>query len=138
MMNLIMPLKIKSPIGRGGSRAGNRTKQGHDLCRIEQCRHGALRALRHRPATISACSPYYDGDFTNYIRDFIATIGEVFNEVVKLVEGGEKVTPCEKNVEAFISVGARARTCIRCRTPPTDFLRDQEALNGDRGRITRR
>ena len=48
MMNLIMPLKDQVADRTSGSRAGDRAKQGCDLCRIEQCRHGALRALRHR------------------------------------------------------------------------------------------
>ena len=73
----------------------------------------------------------YDGDFTNYIRDFIATIGSVFNEVVELVEGGEKVIPCEENVEAFIQ-WVHERDLYQVPDTATDFLRDQEALNGDR------
>ena len=73
----------------------------------------------------------YDGDFTNYIRDFIATIGGVFNAVVKLVEGGDDVIPCEEKVEAFIQ-WVHERDLYQVPDTATDFLRDQEALNGDR------
>jgi hypothetical protein len=73
----------------------------------------------------------YDGDFTNYIRDFIATIGSVFNAVVELVEGGDAVIPCEENVEAFIQ-WVHERDLYQVPDTATDFLRDQEALNGDR------
>jgi hypothetical protein len=73
----------------------------------------------------------YDGDFTNYIRDFIATIGGVFNAVVGLVEGGDDVIPCEENVEAFIQ-WVHERDLYQVPDTPTDFLRDQEALNGDK------
>jgi hypothetical protein len=63
----------------------------------------------------------YDGDFTNYIRDFIATIGGLFDAVVGLVEGGDAVIPSEHHVEAFIEwVRARA-ICTRCRTRPPIF-----------------
>jgi len=72
----------------------------------------------------------YDGDFTNYIRDFIATIGSVFNALVELVEGGDAVIPCERNVEAFIQ-WVHERDLYQVPDTATDFLRDQEALNGD-------
>jgi hypothetical protein len=72
----------------------------------------------------------YDGDFTNYIRDFIATIGSVFNAVVELVEGGDDVIPCEENAEAFIQ-WVHERDLYQVPDTATDFLRDQEALNGD-------
>jgi hypothetical protein len=50
---------------------------------------------------------------------------------VKLVEDGEKVTPCERNVEAFIQ-WINERDLYQVPDTATDFLRDQEALNGDR------
>jgi hypothetical protein len=34
----------------------------------------------------------YEGDFTKYIRDFIATIGGAFNGVVALAEAGDAVS----------------------------------------------
>jgi hypothetical protein len=59
---------------------------------------------------IFVCSPYicmfsvYDGDFTKYIRDFIATMG-VFNGVVALVKGGDAVfRPCSAGAHGSPSV----------------------------------
>jgi hypothetical protein len=73
----------------------------------------------------------YDGDFTNYIRDFIATIGSVFNAVVELVEGADAVIPSEQNVEAFID-WVHAHDLYQVPDLATDILRDQEAVNGDK------
>jgi hypothetical protein len=71
----------------------------------------------------------YDGDFTNYIRDFIATIGSVFNAIVELVEDGEKVIPSEQHVEEFIE-WVHERDMYQVPDLATDLLTDQEALNG--------
>ena len=59
----------------------------------------------------------------------------VFNAVVGLVEGGDKVIPCEKNVEAFIQ-WVHARDLYQVPDTPTDFLRDQEALVRRQGDIS--
>jgi hypothetical protein len=56
--------------------------------------------------------------------------------VVELVEGGDDVIPCEKNVEAFIQ-WVHERDLYQVPDTATDFLRDQEALIGDKGRIAR-
>jgi hypothetical protein len=72
----------------------------------------------------------YDGDFTNYIRDFIATIGSVFDAVVSLVEGGEAVIPSEQNIEKFID-WVHAHDMYQVPDLPTGVLRNQEAANGD-------
>jgi hypothetical protein len=130
MMNLIMPLKVKSPIGR--AEAALAIAQNKDAIFAGLNNVGTVHFARFVIVGDNICMfSVYDGDFTNYIRDFIATIGEVFNEVVKLVEGGEKVTPCEKNVEAFIQ-WVHERDLYQVPDTATDFLRDQEALNGDR------
>src|SRR6266851_7144823 len=47
MMNLIMPLDQVADRTSGSSK-GDRGKQGCDIYRLEQCRHGAFRALRYR------------------------------------------------------------------------------------------
>ena len=130
MMNLIMPLKVKSPIGR--AEAALAIAQNKDAIFAGLNNVGTVHFARFVIVGDNICMfSVYDGDFTNYIRDFIATIGEVFNEVVKLVEGGEKVTPCEKNVEAFIQ-WVHERDLYQVPDTATDFLRDQEALSGDK------
>ena len=52
------------------------------------------------------------------------------NAVVELVEGGDDVLPCERNVEAFIQ-WVHEHDLYQVPDTATDFLRDQEALNGD-------
>jgi catalase len=101
MMNLIMPLKDKSAIGRGKAAAAVAQNVDEIFAGLDNV--GTVHFARFLLIGDSICMiSVYDGDFTNYIRDFIATIGSVFDEVVKLVEGGEAITPSEKHVDAFI------------------------------------
>ena len=131
MMNLIMPLKVKSPIGR--AEAALAIAQNKDAIYAGLNNVGTVHFARFVIVGDNICMfSVYDGDFTNYIRDFIATIGDVFNAVVELVEGGEDVLPCEKNVEAFIQ-WVHERDLYQVPDTATDFLRDQEALVGDTG-----
>jgi hypothetical protein len=130
MMNLIMPLKNKSPVGR--ALAAMAIAQNKDAIYAGLNNVGTVHFARFVIVGDNICMfSVYDGDFTNYIRDFIATIGSVFNAVVELVEGGEKVTPCEKNVEAFIQ-WVHERDLYQVPDTATDFLRDQEDLIGDK------
>ena len=46
----------------------------------------------------------YDGDFTKYIRDFIATIGGAFNGVAALAEGEMPCPSCSAGAHASPSV----------------------------------
>lgn len=129
MMNLIMPLKVKSPIGR--AEAALAIAQNKDAIYAGLNNVGTVHFARFVIVGDNICMfSVYDGDFTNYIRDFIATIGQVFNAVVSLVEGGEEVLPCEDHVEAFIQ-WVHDRDLYQVPDTATDFLRDQEALNGD-------
>ncbi|WP_454626556.1 hypothetical protein [Bradyrhizobium cenepequi] len=130
MMNLIMPLKIKSPIGR--AEAALAIAQNKDAIYAGLDNVGTVHFARFVIVDNNICMfSVYDGDFTNYIRDFIATIGSVFNAVVELVEGGDAVIPCEHNVEAFIQ-WVHERDLYQVPDTATDILRDQEALNGDK------
>ena len=101
MMNLVMPLKDKSPIGR--AMAALAVAQNTDEIFAGLNNVGTVHFARFVLVGDNLCMfSVYDGDFTNYIRDFIATIGSVFDGVVALVEGGEAVIPSEQHVEAFI------------------------------------
>ena len=71
----------------------------------------------------------YDGDFTNYIRDFIATVGSVFDEVVSLMEGGEAVMPCETKIDAFIE-WVHAHDLFQVPDLPTDLFALQDEARG--------
>jgi hypothetical protein len=129
MMNLIMPLKDKSPVGR--ALAALAIAQNKDEIYAGLDNVGTVHFARFVIVDDNICMfSVYDGDFTNYIRDFIATIGSVFDDVVKLVEGGEDVVPSEENVEKFID-WVHAHDLYQVPDTATDVLRDQEAVNGD-------
>lgn len=127
MMNLVMPLKDKSPIGR--AMAALAVAQNTDEIFAGLNNVGTVHFARFVLVGDNLCMfSVYDGDFTNYIRDFIATIGSVFDGVVALVEGGEAVIPSEQHVEAFID-WVHAHDLYQAPDFATDLLRDQQAVN---------
>jgi hypothetical protein len=129
MMNLVMPLKDKSPIGR--AKAALAIAQNKDEIYAGLDNVGTVHFARFVIVDDNICMfSVYDGDFTNYIRDFIATIGSVFNAVVSLVEDGDDVIPSEHNVEKFID-WVHARDLYQVPDMATDILGDQAAANGD-------
>src|SRR5215469_5963043 len=122
MMNLIMPLKNKSAVGR--AEAALAIAQNKDEIYAGLDNVGTVHYARFVIVGDNICMfSVYDGDFTNYIRDFIATIGSVFDAVVKLVEGGEHVIPSEDNVEKFID-WVHAHDLYQVSDLATDILRD--------------
>ena len=128
MMNLIMPLKDKSAVGR--AKAALAIAQNKDEIYAGLDNVGTVHFARFVIVGDNICMfSVYDGDFTNYIRDFIATIGSVFDAVVKLVEGGEDVIPSETNVEKFID-WVHAHDLYQVSDQATDLFRDIEAVNG--------
>jgi hypothetical protein len=129
MMNLVMPLKNKSAAGR--AMAALAIAQNKDEIYAGLDNVGTVHFARFVIVDNNICMmSVYDGDFTNYIRDFIATIGSVFDAVVELVEGGDDVIPSEKNIEKFID-WVHAHDMYQVPDLPTGVLRDQEALVGD-------
>ena len=44
----------------------------------------------------------YDGSFDDYINDFVAQLGGVFDALLAYVIGGAAVSPVNKNVQAFL------------------------------------
>lgn len=131
MMNLVMPLKDKSPIGL--AKAALAVAQSTDELYAGLDNVGTVHNARFVVVGGNLCMfSVYDGDFSNYIRDFIATIGSVFNAVVSLVEGGDAVIPSEQNVEAFIE-WVREHDMYQAPDLPTDLLVQQapDALQDD-------
>ncbi len=101
MMNLVMPLKDKTAVGR--AKAALAVAQNTDEIYAGLDNVGTVHFARFVIVGNNLCMfSVYDGDFTNYIRDFIATIGSVFDAIVALIEDGDRVIPSERNVEAFI------------------------------------
>jgi len=128
MMNLIMPLKDKSPIGRAKATlaiAQNVDEIFDGLDNVGTVHFARFLLLGDNICMISV----YDGDFSNYIRDFIATIGSVFDAVVSEVEGGEALLPTQNNVESFIE-WVHAHDLFQAPDFPTDLFTLQDAEKG--------
>jgi len=101
MMNLIMPLKDPSPVGRAAATlaiAQNIDEIFGGLDNVGTVHFARFLLLDNHLCMISA----YDGDFSNYIRDFIVTVGSVFDAIMTQIEGGDALVPTQENVEAFI------------------------------------
>ena len=129
MMNLVMPLKDKSAVGRAKAALAIAQNKNEIYAGLDNV--GTVHFARFVIVDNNICMmSVYDGDFTNYIRDFIATIGSVFDAVVGLVEGGEHVIPSEQNIEKFID-WVHAHDMYQVPDLATGILRDQEALKGD-------
>ena len=127
MMNLVMPLKDKSPIGR--AKAALAVAQNSDEIYAGLDNVGTVHFARFVIVDGNLCMfSTYDGDFTNYIRDFIATIGSVFDAIVALIEGGDAVIPSERNVEAFIE-WVHDHDIYQAPDLATDLLADQGPVN---------
>jgi hypothetical protein len=45
----------------------------------------------------------YDGSFEDYVADFVKVVSELFNNLLKYLEGGDKYIPVQKNSKAFAS-----------------------------------
>lgn len=138
MMNLVMKLKDPSSIGR--AKAALAIAQNVDEIYAGLNNVGTVHFARFVLMGDHLCMfSVYDGDFTNYIRDFIATIGSVFDAVVALIEGGDAVIPTEQNVEAFID-WVHARDLYQVPDLATDLLnqqRDGSATETDIRRLPR-
>jgi hypothetical protein len=129
MMNLVMPLKDKSAVGR--AKAALAIAQNKDEIYAGLDNVGTVHFARFVIIDNNICMlSVYDGDFTNYIRDFIATIGSVFDNVVELVVGGEDVIPSELHVEKFID-WVHDHDMYQVPDDATGILRNQEAQRGD-------
>jgi hypothetical protein len=128
MMNLVMPLKDKSPLGRAEAAlaiAQNVDEIFSGLDNVATVHFARFDLIGDYICMLSV----YDGDFSNYIRDFICTIGSVFDAVVKLVEGGETVLPTEAHVEEFIA-WVHDHDLFQAPDFPTDLFGLNDAARG--------
>lgn len=102
MMNLILPLKDKTAVGRAQAAmaiASNLDEIYAGLDNVGTVHFARFVIIENNMCMISC----YDGDFSNYIRDFVAQLGTVFDGVVALIEGGETMIPTRDNIDAFIN-----------------------------------
>lgn len=128
MMNLVMPLRDPSPIGR--ARAALAIAQNVDEIFSGLDNVGTVHFARFVLIDDNICMiSVYDGDFSNYIRDFIVTIGSVFDAVMDHVEGGETLQPTHAHVEAFID-WVHAHDLFQAPDVPTDLFALQDEAKG--------
>ena len=108
MMNLVMPLKDPSPVGR--AKAVVAIAQNVDAIFAGLDNVSTVHLARFVLIGDNLCMiSVYDGDFNNYIRDFIATLGSVFDAVIHLVEGGRCDDPHHPQYRGLHRLGARPR-----------------------------
>jgi hypothetical protein len=105
-LNLIMPLRDRSPVGRAL------------LLQLFQANADVILSALHNVGTVHSARfdildgklclfSVYDGDFDGYIRDFIVSVGPFFNGVMQFVED-PPLLPVEHYVEEFVDwVAAR-------------------------------
>ncbi|MGB0504629.1 MAG: hypothetical protein ACPGGK_00410 [Pikeienuella sp.] len=100
-MNLIMPLKNKTAVGRAEAVMAIGACLDEIYTGLDNVGTVHMARFSIVDNTLLMFS-YYDGDFHTYIRDFIMTLGNAFDGVVELVEDTPPL-PCWQNVDAFIS-----------------------------------
>lgn len=128
MMNLIMPLEDASPVGR--AMAAIAIAQNVDEIFAGLNNVGTVHFARFLLIDGNLCMiSVYDGDFSNYIRDFIITIGSVFDAIMELVEGGHDLVPTAQNVDRFIA-WVHAHDLFQAPDFPTDLFALQDAAKG--------
>ena len=100
-MNLVMPLKNKTAIGRAQAAqvVGSALDQIYSGLDNVGTVHVARFSIINNNLVMFS---FYDGDFHTYIRDFVMTLGNAFDSVVALIEDPPPL-PCWENVDAFIT-----------------------------------
>jgi hypothetical protein len=99
-MNLVMPLRDRTAVGRAKAAQAVGTTIDETFTGLSNV--GTVHFARFDIIAGNLCMfSIYDGDFTNYIRDFIAVFGTVFNALMEVVEDPPP-TPCELHPQAFV------------------------------------
>ena len=99
-MNLVMPLADPTPEGR--ALALRAVSASIDEISTGLSNVGTVHFARFDIIDGNLCMiSVYDGDFTNYIRDFISVFGSVFDALMGIVKDPPPV-PSEHHPEAFI------------------------------------
>lgn len=99
-MNLIMPLAVPNIFARGQLVQALFNATTEVIAGLNNV--GTVHFARFVLIDGNLCMiSVYDGDFRSYIRDFIASIGDVFDQIVAQVKDPPP-TPVGKHVEEFI------------------------------------
>ncbi len=100
-MNLVMPLADKTAVGR--ARALQAVAANIDELFTGLNNVGTVHAARFDLIGSNLCMfSVFDGDFTNYIRDFISVFGSVFDAVIGSLVADPPTSPTEEHPEEFI------------------------------------
>lgn len=128
-MNLIMPLHVPNIAARG--KLASLLFQSTDELLAGLANVGTIHFARFDIVDGNLCMfSIYDGDFRDYIRDFIATIGGVFDAILEHVKDPPPL-PCTHHVDEFIDWIA-AHDAFQLPLWPTDVVsRDLGTLPRD-------
>ena len=100
-MNLVMPLADDSPIAL--ARLANAMSSMQDVLSAGLDNVGTVHVARFDVIDGHLCMvSVYDGDFATYIRDFIVTIGAVFDVLLDFIADPRPPRPVERNIDEFI------------------------------------
>ena len=100
-MNLVMPLTDQTAVGR--AKAVKAVAANIDQLFSGLNNVGTVHTARFDLIGGNLCMfSVFDGDFTNYIRDFICLFGNVFDALVGGLVVDPPPCPCSEHPEAFI------------------------------------
>ena len=100
-MNLVMPLRDTSPVALAHLASAMSSVQ--DVLSAGLDNVGTVHFARFDVVGGRLCMiSVYDGDFATYIRDFIVTIGAVFDLLLDYVDAPIPTRPVEHNIDEFI------------------------------------
>jgi hypothetical protein len=99
-MNLVMPLKDTSAVGRAYMAQALDAVRGEVIAGLNNT--GIVHFARFTIVDGNLCMfSMYDGDFSNYIRDFIYNMGSAFDALLVFIKD-PPVLPVEDNPQEFI------------------------------------
>lgn len=118
-MNLIMPLKNKTAVGRAEAAMVIGSSLDEIYSGLDNV--GSVHVARFTIVDNNLVMfSFYDGDFRTYIRDFIMTLGHAFNAVVELIEDTPPL-PCWEHVDEFIE-WVHQRDALQLPDSPGDLI----------------
>ena len=128
-MNLIMPLHVPNIVARGALTQVLFQATSEVFAGLDNV--GTIHFARFDIVDGNLCMfSVYDGDFAGYIRDFISSIGDVFDQIVSQVKDPPTM-PVRENVDEFIE-WVRARDAFQMPESPVDLMTgDIESLPRD-------
>ena len=100
-MNLVMPLADPTAVGRAVAAqavAANIDELFTGLDNVGTVHFARFDLIGNNLCMFST----YDGDFTNYIRDFISVFGSVFDSLIINLVKDPPPSPCELHPQAFV------------------------------------